>query len=100
MIWFFFNWKNGNTFCLANLRNLCDPYEENDRDVKFICYAEMLQKKERQELINMFKNGRIIGGIKINEDKAVVEFAYGLSSNSLEKMVMIKRNDLWYLSSM
>ena len=84
----------------SNFRNLCDPYEENDRDAKFICYAEMLQKKERQELINMFKNGRIIGEVQIDKNKAIVEFAYGLSSNNLEKMVMIKRNNLWYLSSM
>jgi hypothetical protein len=83
-----------------NFRNLCDPYGENDRDVNQICFAEMLPKKGKQELVDMFKNGRIIGEIKIDNDRAVVEFAYGLSSNKLEKMGMVKRNDLWYLSSL
>ena len=38
--------------------------------------------------------------IKINGNSAIIEFAYGLSSNKLEKMGLIKRNDLWYLSSL
>lgn len=83
-----------------NFRNLCDPYGENDRDVNSICYAEMLPKKGKQELEEMFKNGRIIGKPVIKEKTAEIEFAYGLSSNKLEKMKMIKRNNLWYLSGM
>jgi hypothetical protein len=83
-----------------DFRNLCDPYGENDRDVNQICFAEMLRKKEKQRLIDMFINGRIIGDIKINGNSAIIEFAYGLSSNKLEKMGLIKRNDLWYLSSL
>ena len=34
-----------------------------------------------------------------NENNAEIEFAFGLSSNKLEKMRFVKRNDLWYLSS-
>jgi hypothetical protein len=82
----------------SNFRNLCDPYGENDRDVNQICYAEMLSKKHKEELENMFKNGRIIGETIIKEDRAEIEFAFGLSSNKLEKMGMVKRNNLWYLS--
>ncbi|MBE7630479.1 hypothetical protein [Tenacibaculum piscium] len=83
-----------------DFRNLCDPYGENDRDVNQICFAEMLRNKEKQQLIDMFKNGRIIGDIKINGNSAVIEFAYGLNSNKLQKMGLVKRNDLWYLSSL
>jgi TolA-binding protein len=82
-----------------NFRNLCDPYGENDRDVNSICYAEMLSKKRRKELEDMFKNGRIIGESVIKENTAEIEFAFGLSSNKLEKMGMVKRNNLWYLSA-
>ena len=83
---------------LSNFRNLCDPYGENDSDVKQICYAEMLTDKQKEILKTEFKKGRIIGEPKINGDKAEVEFAFGSSSNKLEKMGMINRNGLWYLS--
>tara|TARA_R110001632_G_scaffold40790_1_gene102324 strand:+ start:821 stop:1525 length:705 start_codon:yes stop_codon:yes gene_type:complete len=83
----------------TNFRNLCDPYGENDGGVNQICYAEMLSKKQKKELENMFKNGRIIGKTIIKEYTAEIEFAFGLSSNKLEKMEMVKRNNLWYLSS-
>ncbi|MBE7661414.1 hypothetical protein J2Q11_11055 [Tenacibaculum finnmarkense genomovar finnmarkense] len=83
-----------------DFRNLCDPYGENNRNVNKICLAEILQKKEKQQLIDMFKNGRIIGDIKISGNSAIIEFAYGLNSNKLEKMSLVKRNNLWYLSSL
>jgi hypothetical protein len=60
----------------------------------------MLSKKRKKELQDMFKNGRIIGEPVITENTAKIEFAYGLSSNKLEKMGMIKRNNLWYLLSL
>ena len=89
--------KKGN---FKDFRNLCDPYGENDGDVKSICYAEILSEKRKKELQDMFKNGRIIGETVITVNTAKIEFAYGLSSNKLEKMGMIKRNNLWYLSSL
>jgi hypothetical protein len=82
----------------SNFRNSCDPYGENGTDVNSICYAEMLSKKGKEQLQKMFKNGRIIGEPIIKQNIAKIEFAFGLSSNKLEKMVMIKRNNLWYLS--
>lgn len=82
----------------SNFRNLCDPYGENDSDVNRICYAEMMMKKQQEELITAFENGRVIGEAKITGDRAEVEFAYGASSNRLEKMGMVKRNGLWYLA--
>ena len=82
----------------SNFRNLCDPYGENDSDVNQICYAEMMMENQRAKLKKEFQNGRVIGKALINGDKAEVEFAFGSSANRLEKMKMIKRNDLWYLS--
>lgn len=81
----------------SNFRNLCDPYGENDGDVSSICNAEILSKRLRNELQDTFKNGRIIGKANIKDDRAEIEFAYGLNSNKLEKMEMVKRNNLWYL---
>ncbi|KGK30522.1 DUF4878 domain-containing protein [Cellulophaga sp. E6(2014)] len=82
----------------SNFRNLCDPYGENDSDVNQICYAEMMMENQQAKLKKEFQNGRVIGKALINGDKAEVEFAFGASANRLEKMKMIKRNDLWYLS--
>jgi len=82
----------------SNFRNLCDPYGENDSDVDQICYAEMMMQKQQANLKAEFENGRVIGEPKIDGDKAEVEFAFGPSANRLEKMGMVKRNGLWYLS--
>jgi hypothetical protein len=82
----------------SNFRYLCDPYGENDRDVNRICNIELLSEKHLQEFKSSFENGRIIGEAKIEGDRAKVEFAYGTSSNKLEEMGFIKRNELWYLA--
>lgn len=82
----------------SNFRNLCDPYGENDSDVNQICFAEMMMNNQKANLKAQFENGRVIGKPKINKDRAEVEFAFGPSSNKLEKMGMVKRNGLWYLS--
>jgi hypothetical protein len=88
--------KTGN---FKDFRNLCDPYGENDSDVNIICNAELLSEKRKKDLQDMFKNGRIIGEPVITKNTAVIEFAYGLSSSYLKKMGMVKRNNLWYISS-
>lgn len=87
--------KNGD---FSNFRYLCDPYGENDADVNQICYVEMLTDKRKVSFKQEFENGRIIGDLKITSENAEIEFAYGRSSNKLEKMRLIKRNGLWYLS--
>jgi hypothetical protein len=58
----------------------------------------MMMDKQQENLKSEFENGRVIGKPKINGDKAEVEFAFGPSANQLEKMRMVKRNGLWYLS--
>ena len=82
----------------SNFRNLCDPYGENDSDVNQICFAEMMMENQQANLKAEFENGRVIGKAVIKGDIAEVEFAFGPSANRLEKMVMVKRNGLWYLS--
>jgi hypothetical protein len=81
----------------SNFRNLCDPYGENNRAVNSICYAEMLSKKRKKELQDMFRNGKIIGKPFIEKNTAEIEFAFGLNSNKIKKMSLIKRNNFWYL---
>jgi hypothetical protein len=82
----------------SNFRHLCDPYGENDRDVSRICNIEMLPEKMKQVFKISFENGRIIGEAKIEGDRAKIEFTYGISTNMLEEMGLVRRNGLWYLS--
>ncbi|MDT0647763.1 hypothetical protein RM545_13770 [Zunongwangia sp. F260] len=84
---------------ISNFKYLCDPYSENDSDVNYICYAEILLEQGKKELIANFSNGRIIGESKIENDRAEIEFAYGPNSDRLEKANLIKRNEKWYLMS-
>lgn len=83
----------------SKLRYLCDPYAENDEDTGGLCHVGMLTQSNQNQFIQNFRNGRIIGNPIINGDKAEVEFAFGQSSNLLEKMNLINRMGLWYLSS-
>ncbi|SEM10979.1 hypothetical protein SAMN04488008_109101 [Maribacter orientalis] len=81
------------------MRYLCDPYGENDQDVRAFCLMEMAPEDVQDEFTTQFKNGRIMSPI-IENDRAVIEIAFGPSSNKLEKLNLIKRMDKWYLSSL
>lgn len=81
------------------LRHLCDPYGENDKDVGIFRLIEMAPEDIQNEFIDEFQNGRIIGEPIIENEKAIVEIAFGPSSNKLEKVNLVKRMDKWYLSS-
>ncbi|WP_405383766.1 hypothetical protein [Maribacter sp. LLG6340-A2] len=81
------------------LRHLCDPYVENDGDVRIFRFIEIAPDNVRKEFINEFQNGRIIGEPLIGNEKAIVEIAFGPSSSKLEKVNLVKRMDIWYLSS-
>ena len=83
----------------TKLRNLCDPYGENDGDTRSICLVEMQPIEMQNRFIESFKNGRIIGDPKIENDIAEIEIAFGPSSNRLEKIKLIKRMDKWYIGS-
>lgn len=88
--------KNGD---FSNFRYLGDPYGENDNDVNQFCYVELLTNEKKEEFRREIENGRIMGKPKIENDRAEIEFAFGQSSNKLEKMIMVNRNGFWYLES-
>ena len=83
----------------SNFRYLCDPYGENDRSIDKICSIELLSTIKKEQFANALKNGRIIGESKVTKDKVEIEFAAGPNSDKLEKIKLIKRNNLWYLYS-
>lgn len=89
--------KSAKSGDFSNFRYLCDPYAETDMDVKSICYAELFMEQRKKDLTENFGAARIMGKPKIKENNAVVEFAFGPSSNRLEKMNLVNRNGYWYL---
>lgn len=82
-----------------NMRYLIDPYGEFDTDAFQICYIEIYGEEGQQEWSETFKNGRIMGDPKYDEDKCTIEIAYGLGSNKLENINLVKRMNHWYLTS-
>jgi len=84
----------------GKLRYLCDPYGENDGDSKGICFIEMQPVEMQNQFVKSFKNGRIIGEPKIENDKAVIEIAFGQNSDRLEKINLVRRMNKWYIVSL
>lgn len=82
----------------SKFRDLIDPYGPSKRsDAYNICLIEVYPKEKKQDFIDTFKNGRIMGAPKIEGNKAKVEIAYGISSNKLVSIRLVKRMSKWYL---
>lgn len=83
----------------SKLRNLVDPYGEFDRDAFAICLVEMYPDEMKTQWKNEFASGRIMGTPKINGQTAEIEIAIGISSNKLETIHLVQRQDKWYIQS-
>lgn len=83
----------------SKLRNLIDPYGEFDQDAFAICIVEMYPEEMKTQWKNEFAKGRIIGMPELSEQTADVEIAMGISSNRLETIHLVKRQDKWYIQS-
>ncbi len=84
----------------SKLRNLCDPYGENDIDTRKICLLEMQPTEIQNQFVQEFENGRIIGESKMKSAIAEIEIAIGASSNRLEKIKLVNRMNKWYIESL
>jgi len=78
---------------------LADPYDENDSDVDGIAYISAHPKEYKEQFVQTFKNGRIIGEPLIRETTAEIEFLFGRNADRKKTMKFVKRNESWYLSS-
>ncbi|WP_319229445.1 DUF4878 domain-containing protein [Draconibacterium orientale] len=83
----------------SKMRYLLDPYGEYDNDAFSICMIEMLPSESQKEMAEQFKNGRIMNNISTNDSTAIIEIAFGPSSNKLEQMHLVKRLNKWYISN-
>lgn len=89
--------KNNN---FEKLRYLCDPYGENDGDSRGICFVATQSSEMQKYFVESFKNGRIMSEPKIENERAEVEIAFGLRSDRLEKINLVKRMNKWYIVSL
>jgi hypothetical protein len=83
----------------SKMRYLLDSYGEYDNDAFSICMIEMLPSESQKEMAEQFKNGRIMNNISTNDSTAIIEIAFGPSSNKLEQMHLVKRLNKWYISN-
>lgn len=84
----------------TKMRHLLDPYGEYEKDAQFICWAEMLPDRHREEWISMFQNGRIMGEAEVKDNIAKLEIAIGSESDRLVNIYLTKRSDKWYIAGM
>jgi hypothetical protein len=91
--------KAANNEDYSQLRNLVDPYGEFDDDAFAICLVEMYPPELKERWKNEFAQGRIMGTPILKEQTAEIEIAIGRSSNKLETIHLVKRNDKWYIQS-
>jgi hypothetical protein len=83
----------------SKLRYLIDPYGEFDQDAFSISLIESYPQEMKIEWRNQFANGRIMGEPRVNLETAEVEIAMGISSDRLQTIQLIKRQDRWYIQS-
>lgn len=83
------------TGALDQLVDLCDPEGENDGDTQQICDAA----EDPEEFLEYFSNAQLNGEAEIEGDMARVPFLFGPDGSYEETMVLVKREDKWYLYS-
>ena len=81
------------------LENLCDPQGENDSDTQDICGLAESDTDFQQEFVEYFAKGKPSGDAEIKADEASVPILFGPDADQEETMVLVKRDDKWYLSS-
>lgn len=81
------------------LAGLCDPNGEGDGDTKQICSVAFAPEETKNEFVQWFKYGQVIGKPVVVGDTAMVQFKFGEQGARDETMQMIRRNGSWYLMS-
>lgn len=81
------------------VKDLCDPQGENDSDTQDICNLADGDPEFQQEFVKYFAKGETTGDVEIKDDQAMVPILFGPEGDREETMVLVKREDNWYLSS-
>ena len=83
----------------SSVQNLCDPQGENDSDTQNICDLSDGDAEFQQEFVKYFSKGKTSGEPQIENDQASVPIMFGPEGKQEETIVLVKREDQWYLSS-
>jgi hypothetical protein len=84
----------------SKLAALCDPKGEGDKDVKQICNLMNQAEETRTKFSEEFKKGRIVGKTEFKENFASVKIKFGKDRKVNETVILVKRENFWYLYSM
>ena len=79
------------------LKNLCDPYEENDSISQQICWLPYNSEKQIEEISARFVSAKIIDQSNRDTDKYLLTVQNEDAVSSAFKIVFINRQDRWYL---
>jgi len=81
----------------SGLSNLCG--QGGDGDMKDICDLENQPAEKQEEFQSYFSKGKVVGDAEIEGNEARVKIKFGPDGNDDETMVLMKKNNKWYLSS-
>ncbi|MBK9417487.1 MAG: hypothetical protein IPN62_09380 [Flavobacteriales bacterium] len=83
----------------SKLAGLCDPAGTGDGDTKQICSIAFAPEEGKNQFVQAFMYGQVIGKPVIVADTAMVQIMFDQQGGRDESMRMIRRNGLWYLAS-
>lgn len=83
----------------SKLAGLCDPTGTGDGDTKQICSIAFAPEEGKNQFVQAFMYGQVIGKPVIVADTAMVQIKFDQKGGRDESMRMIRRNGLWYLDS-
>ena len=86
---------------LEGLKVLLPPGGGEDGDVRNVCGVSMAPEKDQKEFREYFEKGAIQGKARIDEKAgtAEVDFLFGPTGKKSETMNLVRKGELWYLSS-
>ncbi len=83
---------------VAILGTLCDPVGELDFNMQRLCRVPEFDKVKKEDFMNYFKTGSVLGDPLIVGNLASVKVKFGQDGTREETFEMIKRDGKWYLS--
>ncbi len=81
------------------LRLICHQGLDTDGDSKQICTVADADKKSQASFAAYFSTGKIVGDVLIKGGNAKVVILFGPDGKKSESLIMLKKNEKWYLVS-
>lgn len=89
--------KAAQTGDFTKLSGLCDPQGQSDGDAKLICNMIHETESDQKLFTADFAKGRIVGKTVYKENFASIKIKFGKNGIEEETIVLVKRDELWYI---